>query len=386
MPLHLIALALAAFGIGTGEYVMIGLLPNVAADFGVSIDVAGLLISAYAMGVATGAPIMAIVTSKLPRKTTLIGLVCTFTVGNLLCAMAPSYESLILARIMTAFCNGAFLGLGAVVAADLAHSDRRSSAIALMLSGMTVANIVGVPLGTALGQFSNWRSVFWGVALIGLLAVAALAIWLPRHIPMRKAKLLHEFRVLADIRVLWPLLASVLVSAATFSVLAYISPLLQTITGVTEHWVTVFLLIFGIALTVGSTLGGKLGDRNLEASLRWVFFFLLLMFLCMNKTMHAMMPMMATVFVWGIVAFAVVPLLQTLVVDQASAAPNLASTLNQGAFNLGNGMGAWLGSTVLAAGHSLTYLPWLSAALAASALMLAIWGTHYYGRRPVKQA
>ncbi|WP_338878577.1 MFS transporter [Achromobacter veterisilvae] len=357
MPLHLIALAAAAFGIGTSEFVIMGLLPNVAEDLHVGIDIAGLLITGYAMGVVIGAPIMAIVTAKLPRKAALIGLASTFVLGNLLCALAPSYGLLMAARVFTAFCHGAFFGLGAVVAADLVPRNQRASAIALMFTGLTLANVLGVPLGTALGQVAGWRSTFWVVSGIGLAAVAALAAWLPSRIPMQPGNILREFKVLRDARVVWPLAASVLASAALFCVLTYIAPLLREVTGVSERGVTGVLLLFGVALTVGSTLGGKLGDRNLETSLRRIFVGLLLVFLALSQAIHSLAPMLLTTFVWGVLGFAVVPLLQTLIVDQAAEAPNLASTLNQGAFNLGNAGGAWLGSLALGRGLPLTDLP-----------------------------
>lgn len=380
MPLHLIALAAAAFGIGTSEFVIMGLLPNVADDLHVGIDIAGLLITGYAMGVVVGAPIMAIVTARLPRKAALIGLASTFVLGNLLCALAPGYALLMAARVFTAFCHGAFFGLGAVVAADLVPRNQRASAIALMFTGLTLANVLGVPLGTALGQVAGWRSTFWAVSAIGLAAVAALAAWLPARIPMQPGNILREFKVLRDVRVVWPLAASVLASAALFCVLTYIAPLLREATGVSERGVTGVLLLFGVALTVGSTLGGKLGDRNLEASLRRIFVGLLLVFLALSQAVYALAPMLLTVFVWGVLGFAVVPLLQTLIVDQAAEAPNLASTLNQGAFNLGNATGAWLGSLALGHGLPLTDLPWISAGITLAVLLLTLWGTRYYGR------
>ncbi|MDF3942544.1 MFS transporter [Achromobacter denitrificans] len=380
MPLHLIALAAAAFGIGTSEFVIMGLLPNVAEDLRVGIDIAGLLITGYAMGVVIGAPIMAIVTAKLPRKAALIGLASTFVLGNLLCALAPSYGLLMAARVFTAFCHGAFFGLGAVVAADLVPRNQRASAIALMFTGLTLANVLGVPLGTALGQVAGWRSTFWVVSGIGLVAVAALAAWLPSRIPMQPGNILREFKVLRDARVAWPLAASVLASAALFCVLTYIAPLLREVTGVSERGVTGVLLLFGVALTIGSTLGGKLGDRNLEASLRRIFIGLLLVFPVLSQAIHSLVPMLLTTFVWGVLGFAVVPLLQTLIVDQAAEAPNLASTLNQGAFNLGNASGAWLGSLALGQGLPLTDLPWMSAGITLAVLLLTLWGTRYYGR------
>ena len=355
-----------------------GLLPDVAADLGVSIDIAGLLITGYAMGVVIGAPIMAIITARLPRKTTLIGLASTFVIGNLLCALAPGYATLMAARVFTAFCHGAFFGIGAVVAADLVPRNQRSSAIALMFTGLTLANVLGVlPLGTALGQAAGWRSTFWVVSGIGLLAVAALA--LPAAGPMQPGNILREFKVLRDPRVLWPLAASVLASAALFCVLTYIAPLLRDVTGVSERGVTGVLLLFGVALTVGSTLGGRLGRQPgilADAHVRG----LVLVFLALSQAVHAG-AMLALVFVWGTLGFALVPLLQTLIVDQAAEAPNLASTLNQGAFNLGNAGGAWLGSMALGSGLPLTGLPWMSAAIAAAALLLTLWGTCRHGRR-----
>ncbi|MDQ2138651.1 MFS transporter [Alcaligenaceae bacterium A4P071] len=386
MPLPILALAAAAFGIGTSEFVIMGLLPNVALDLKVTLDAAGLLITGYAMGVVIGAPIMAVCTARQPRKATLIFLASTFVLGNVLCALAPNYGMLMAARVVTAFCHGAFFGLGAVVAAELVPRHQRSSAIALMFTGLTLANVLGVPLGTALGQVAGWRSTFWCVSAIGLAAVAALAAWLPGRIPMKPANILSEFRVLKDVRVVWPLAASALASASLFCVFTFITPILTQVTGFTERWVSGALLFFGVALTVGSTLGGKLGDRHLEASLRWVFFGLILVFLGLTQAIHHVGPMLLTLFLWGTLGFAVVPLLQTLIVDQAADAPNLASTLNQGAFNLGNAAGAWMGSMALKHGGALTDLPWITAGLGVAAFAVTLWGTRYYGRRPLDPA
>lgn len=382
MPLHLIALAAAAFGIGTSEFVIMGLLPDVARDLNVSIDVAGLLISGYAMGVVIGAPIMAIITARMPRKATLIFLASTFVVGNLLCALSPTYGLLMAARVVTAFCHGAFFGLGAVVAADLVPRNQRSSAIALMFTGLTLANVLGVPLGTALGHVAGWRSTFYAVTVIGLVAVALLAAWLPSNIPMKPSNILREFRVLRDVRVLWPLAVSVLASASLFCVYTYIAPLLLNVTGFTEGEVTATLLLFGVALTVGSTLGGRLGDRNLETWLLRIFFGLIIVFLLLTQAIYHAIPTYLIIFAWGMLGFAVVPLLQTLIVDQARAAPNLASTLNQGAFNLGNAGGAWVGSVALAHGAGFQDLPWITAALGLAAFLLTWWGTRHYARLP----
>ena len=386
MSLPLIALAAAAFGIGTSEFVIMGLLPNVAADLGVSIGIAGLLITAYALGVVVGAPIVAVATSKWPRKATLIGLASTFVLGNLCCALSPSYNWLMTARVLTAFCHGAFFGIGAVVAADLVPRAQRSRAIALMFTGLTLANVLGVPLGTWLGQLAGWRSAFWAVCGIGLCAVLALWRWLPGRLPMQQTNIMSEFRVLKNLKVLWPLLASVLASAALFCVFTYIAPLLQEVSGISEHGVTGVLLLYGVALTVGSTIGGRLGGRHLEAGLRWVFASLALIFILLTLVLPYWIPALPVLFVWGVLGFSLVPMLQTLVVDQAAEAPNLASTLNQGAFNLGNAAGAWLGSLAIRHHVAIGHLPLLSALISASALVLVIWGTARHGRLPTPLA
>ncbi|CAM2191744.1 Inner membrane transport protein YdhP [Paraburkholderia kururiensis] len=370
MPLPLLALAVAAFGIGTSEFVIMGLLPDVARDLAVSIPAAGMLVSAYALGVTIGAPIVAIVVANMPRKQALMRLIGIFIVGNLLCAIAPGYAVLMGARIVTAFCHGAFFGIGSVVAAGLVAPNRRAQAIALMFTGLTLANVLGVPLGTALGQLAGWRATFWAVTGIGVAAAIALAVCLPAKIEMQKASLVHEFTVLKNPQVLMVLGISVLASASLFSVFTYITPILEDVTGFTPHAVTLVLLLFGLGLTVGSTLGGRLADWRLMPSLLTVLVLIAAIETVFAVTMHSAVGAMATVFVWGVLAFAIVPPLQMLIVDRASHAPNLASTLNQGAFNLGNATGAWLGGAAIGAGAPLTSLPWVGVSMAVGALAL----------------
>jgi DHA1 family inner membrane transport protein len=372
MPLPLLALAIAAFGIGTTEFVIMGLLPNVARDLGVSIPAAGMLVSGYALGVTIGAPILAIVTAKMPRKKALMSLIGVFIVGNLLCAIAPGYWVLMAARIVTAFCHGAFFGIGSVVAADLVAPNRRAQAIALMFTGLTLANVLGVPLGTALGQAAGWRATFWVVTLIGLLAAGALAVCLPKQIEMRESSILREFNVLKNPQVLMVLGISVLASASLFSVFTYITPILEDVTGLAPHAVTGVLLLFGLGLTVGNTLGGKLADWRLLRSLLAFFVAIVVVLTIFAATMHAAIPAMITIFVWGMLAFAIVPPLQMLIVNRASDAPNLASTLNQGAFNLGNATGAWFGGMAIGAGAPLFTLPWIGVLLACCAFGLTL--------------
>ncbi|MCP3707356.1 MFS transporter [Paraburkholderia sp. CNPSo 3274] len=372
MPLPLLALAVAAFGIGTTEFVIMGLLPDVARDLSVSIPAAGMLVSAYALGVTIGAPIVAIAIANVPRKQALMRLIGIFIVGNLLCALAPNYSILMAARIVTAFCHGAFFGIGSVVAAGLVAPNRRAQAIALMFTGLTLANVLGVPLGTALGQIAGWRTTFWAVTAIGILAAAALQVCLPAKIEMQKASLVHEFGVLKNPQVLMVLGMSVLASASLFAVFTYITPILEDVTGFSPHEVTFVLLLFGLGLTVGSTLGGKLADWKLMRSLLTFLAMIAVVLAAFSLTMHDPIAAMATIFVWGILAFAIVPPLQMLIVNRASDAPNLASTLNQGAFNLGNAGGAWIGGVAISAGAPLTALPWVGVATAFAALALTL--------------
>ena len=373
MPLALLALAVAAFGIGTTEFVIMGLLPEVANDLNVSIPDAGLLITGYALGVVFGAPILAIATANMPRKATLLGMTLMFILGNVLCALAPTYATLMAARVITALCHGAFFGIGSVVAAGLVAPNKRAQAIALMFTGLTLANVLGVPLGTALGQYAGWRSTFWAVAVIGVIAVVAQMVWLPKEIPMEKGNLVTEFRVLGKPNVLLALAMSVLASTSLFSVFTYIAPILRDVTGVTPHGVTIMLLLFGLGLTGGSMLGGRLADSRLLPALLGMSIAVVLIVALFSQTSHSVIPAAITLLLWGVVAFALCPILQLLIIDQASDAPNLGSTLNQSAFNLGNAAGAWIGGLVVASGADLADLPWTGAAVGVLTVLTALF-------------
>jgi DHA1 family inner membrane transport protein len=381
-PLALVALALAAFAIGTSEFVIMGLLPDLARDLAVGIPEAGLLVTGYAMGVVIGAPILAVLTARYPARPTLIGLAALFTAGNALCAWAPDYQILMFARILTALSHGTFFGVGSVVAAGLVAPARRSQAIALMFTGLTLANVLGVPAGRLIGHAWGWRLSFVGVVAIGLLAVAALAWQLPRQGARSKGNILHEFTALKNERVLLALGTSVLTSASLFCVFTYITPILTQLSGFPESAVAPILLLMGVGLTVGSTVGGKLGDHRLIASLLAIIVSSAVALLLLRELISFKVPTLATLFIWGTVAFALVPLLQTAVVRYASEAPNLASTLNQGAFNLGNAVGAWTGSSLLREGLALRDLPWASIGFTAAAFGLA-WWSYSLGKRRV---
>ncbi len=373
MPLALLALAVAAFGIGTTEFVIMGLLPDVARDLGVSIPDAGLLITGYALGVVFGAPILAVGTANMPRKATLLGMTLMFILGNMLCALAPNYATLMAARVITALCHGAFFGIGSVVAAGLVAPNKRAQAIAMMFTGLTLANVLGVPLGTALGQYAGWRSTFWAVSVIGVLAAIAQWVWLPKNIAMDKANLASEFKVLGKANVLLALGMSVLASTSLFSVFTYIAPILQDITGVSPHGVTIMLLLFGVGLTAGSMLGGRLADSRLLPSLVGMALAVLVVLAAFTQTSHSVIPAAITLVLWGTFAFALCPILQLLIIDQAHEAPNLGSTLNQSAFNLGNAAGAWIGGLVVASGADLTDLPWTGALVSGLTVLTALF-------------
>jgi MFS transporter, DHA1 family, inner membrane transport protein len=370
--LPLLALALASFGIGTTEYVIMGLLPSVAQDLSVSIPQAGLLVTGYALSVAFGSPWLTVATARIDRRTALLLLAGVFIIGNTLCAVSPSYGTLMAARIVTALCHGAFFGLGAVVAADLAGPHKKARAIAMMFAGLTLANVLGVPLGTALGEALGWRQTFWAVVVIGIAAAAALYSWLPRDIPAPRVRLTQEARTLGRPQVILAMLVSVLSSASLFSVFTYITPILEVVTRVTAQAVTPILLLFGVGLTIGNLLGGRLGDWKLMPSLLAFLTALVAVLALFTVTSNAPVPAMATIFVWGVLAFALISPLQMRVAGEAWQAPNLASTINVGAFNFGNAVGAWIGAVALIHGEPYDRLPWIGAALAAVALVLTV--------------
>jgi DHA1 family inner membrane transport protein len=380
----ILALAAASFGIGTTEFVIMGLLPDVAGDFGVSIPQAGYLVSGYAMGVVVGAPIVAIATAGLPRKTALLALMAVFIIGNLGCALAPTYGLLMAARVVTAFAHGAFFGIGAVVASNLVPSEQRTQAVSLMFAGLTLANVLGVPFGTALGQFAGWRAAFWAVVAIGLVAGLAIARYVPSGLPGTRGGLAREFGTLGRWPVLLPMLISTLASVSMFSLFTYITPLLEDVTGLTPHGVTGALLAIGVGLTVGNFFGGRFADRNLLRTVVGGFCGLIAVLTALAFVSHAMVPTLALLVLWGGLAFALVSPLQIWVVDAATDAPNLASTLNQGAFNLGNAVGAWLGGVALTAGARYEQLPLLAALVAAVALGLTLTAFVHPRTRPVQ--
>lgn len=364
MPLALLVLALSSFAIGTTEFVIMGLLPEVAADLSVSIPQAGWLVTGYALAVAIGAPVMAISTAKLKRRTALIALMAFFIAGNLLCALASDYWVLMIARVVTALCHGAFFGIGSVVAAGLVAEDRKARAVALMFTGLTLANVLGVPLGTAIGQAYGWRATFVIVTVIGIVTISGLIVILPKDKHQENGSILPEIAALRNGRLWLALSTTVFFAASMFALFTYIAPLLRDITGVSPEGVTWTLFLIGLGLTIGNLVGGKLADWRLGATLAGVFAAIAITSIAFSYTSRFFIPAEITLFLWAMASFAAVPALQVGVVGYGKDAPNLVSTINIGAFNTGNALGAWVGGLVIDAGFDLTRVP-LAAALMA---------------------
>ncbi|MGO7043989.1 MFS transporter [Rhizobium johnstonii] len=364
MPLALLVLALSSFAIGTTEFVIMGLLPEVAADLSVSIPQAGWLVTGYALAVAIGAPVMAISTAKLKRRTALIALMAFFIAGNLLCALASDYWVLMIARVVTALCHGAFFGIGSVVAAGLVAEDRKARAVALMFTGLTLANVLGVPLGTAIGQAYGWRATFGVVTIIGIVTISGLIAILPRDKQQENGSILREIAALRNGGLWLALSTTVFFAASMFALFTYIAPLLRDVTGVSPEGVTWTLFLIGLGLTIGNLVGGKLADWRLGATLAGVFAAIAITSIAFSYTSRFFIPAEITLFLWAMASFAAVPALQVGVVGFGKDAPNLVSTINIGAFNTGNALGAWVGGLVIDAGFDLTRVP-LAAALMA---------------------
>lgn len=368
----LLALSVGAFGIGTTEFAPMGLLPVIASDLHVSIPHAGLLVSAYALGVLVGAPLLTLTTGRLGRKTVLIAMMALFTLGNALSAIAPGYGILLAARIVTSFCHGAYFGVGSIVAASLVERDRAASAVATMFMGLTIANIGGVPLATFVGQHAGWRAAFGGIAVLGLIAMLALQLALPAIPAPKRQDSAGALAMMRRPAVLVALATTVLGSAAMFTVFTYIAPILTEVTRVSPRFVTVALVIYGIGLTVGNYLGGRFADRALRRTLIVTLAALVALLLVFAVTMHSAIPALATILAWGVATFALVPALQSRLMKVASEAASLASAINIGAFNLGNALGAALGGAVIGAGLGYPLVAVAGAALALAGLVCVL--------------
>ncbi|WNM34686.1 MFS transporter [Streptomyces sp. Li-HN-5-11] len=372
MPLALLALAVGAFGIGTTEFVMMGLLPDVADDLHISIPTAGHLVSAYALGVVIGAPLLAAVTSRLRRRHVLIGLMALFVAGNALSALAPGYGWLLAARFLSGLPHGAFFGVGAVVATTMVTPERKARSVSLMFLGLTVANIAGVPVATLMGQHLGWRATFLGVSVIGVAAIAALALLIPHdptHAPA--GGLRGELAALRSLPVWLALATTVAGFGALFAAYSYVTPMLTGSAGYAESSVTLLLALFGVGATAGNLLGGRLADHSLRGTLFAGLASLALVLLSFPLLMRSEWSAAPAVALLGMAAFVTGSPLQLMVMEKASAAPSLASSANQAAFNLANAGGAWIGGLALAAGFGVTSPAVAGAGLAVLGLVVA---------------
>ncbi|MGW3951471.1 MFS transporter [Streptomyces sp. NPDC004752] len=372
MPLALLALAVGAFGIGTTEFVMMGLLPDVADDLHVSLPTAGHLVSAYALGVVIGAPLLAAVTARMSRRTVLIGLMALFVVGNALSALAPGHESLLAARFLSGLPHGAFFGVGAVVATTMAAPERRARSVSLMFLGLTVANVAGVPAATLAGQHFGWRVTFLGVSVIGLAAIASLALLIPHdHTHAPATGLRGELAALRPAPVWLALGTTVAGFGALFAAYSYVTPMLTDAAGFAESEVTLLLALFGVGATVGNLLGGRLADHAMRGTLFAGLASLVLVLALFPVLMRTQWSAALAVVLLGTAAFATGSPLQLMVMEKAASAPSLASSANQAAFNLANAGGAWIGGLALAAGFGVTSPAIAGAALAVLGLGVA---------------
>lgn len=378
MPLALLALTLSAFAIGTTEFVIVGLIPTVAADLGVGLPSAGLLVSLYALGVAVGAPVLTALTGKVPRKTLLLSLMALFTVGNLMAWRSPGYESLVLARVLTGLAHGVFFSIGSTIATSLVPKEKAASAIAIMFTGLTVALVTGVPMGTFIGQHFGWRATFLAVSALGVVAMIGSAVFVPnrlRHTP--PASLAQQARVLAEPRLLLVYAKTAIGYGGTFIPFTFLAPILQDISGFAPSSVAWVMLVYGISVAVGNLWGGKLADRmGPIRALQIIFALLAAVLMLLNFTAPHPWLAVGTVLLWGAVAFGNVPGLQVYVVQQAERvapqAVDVASGLNIAAFNLGIAGAAWAGGLIVT--HlGLMHTPWIGSLVVLVALALTTW-------------
>ena len=373
MPLPLLALFIAAFAFGTTEFVIAGVLPQVAEGLGVSIPAAGTLVSGYALGIAVGGPLLTLATARLSRKTLLLGLTVAFTIGQAACALAPDFASMLLLRIAVAVAHGAYFGVAMVVAIGLVREDQRGMAVAVVLAGLTVSNIVGVPLGTAIGNAFGWRSTFWAMFGLGLVAFAVMAALLPRApaATARTVTLGSEVRVLGRQQVWTSLILMLMLMIAQFVPFTYISPLLQEVTGLDAATVPWVLLLNGVGATFGVFLGGKLADWKLMPSLIALLAAQAVVMAAMYFAAPYPLPMIAVVIVWGGINFAVGTPVQTRILRWTADAPNLASSLIPSGFNFGIAIAASIGGLLLSAGWGYRSLPVLGVAAMVAAVAVA---------------
>jgi DHA1 family inner membrane transport protein len=370
LPAGLIALALGGFGIGLTEFGIVGLLPEIAADFEVTESVAGYLVSGYALSVAVGAIILTGSVSGIERKRVLVGLMVLFILGNAISAIAPSYAVMVIGRVVAALCHGAFFGVGAVVAAGMVAENRKAGAISLMFAGLTVAMVVGIPLGTFLGQQLGWRSTFWAITVIGVVTLVGIQLLVSPSPAAKSNSLRGEIGIFGRPQVLLSAAVSILTFGALVGAFTYIAFILTEVTGFAASTVPWLLLLFGVGSFIGNLIGGRVADRALNASLIAILSLLTAVLAGFGLTAADAWAAIAAMFLLGTIGFATAPGLQLRIMHFAGDAPTMASGANIAALNVGNAFGAWLGGLAIAAGLGLVSPLWVGAGLAATALLV----------------
>ncbi|MFJ9849181.1 MFS transporter [Streptomyces sp. NPDC101150] len=375
MPLALLALAIGAFGIGTTEFAVMGLLPDMAAGFGVSIPLAGYATTLYALGVVVGAPLMTALGTRFTRKQMLTLLMGLFIVGNLLTGLAPNFGIMLAGRIVAAFTHGAFFGIGALVAADLVAPQKRAAAISMMFSGLTIANVVGVPAGTMLSQQFDWRTTFYAIAALGVLALLGVVKLVPAHAAKAASRIGSELAVFRNPQVGLAMLMTVLGFGGVFAAVTYLASMMTEVTGFAPSSVILLTAVFGLGMVGGNLVSGRFTDRAMMPMLYIALTGLALVLAAFTFTAHDKVGATVTVALIGFFGFATVPPLQKRVMDQAASAPTLASAGNIAAFNFGNALAAWLGGIVISAGLGFTAPNWVGALMTVAALGVAVFAS-----------
>lgn len=383
MPLGLVALAIGGFGIGLTEFVIMGLLPDIASEFAVTEATAGWLITGYALAVVVGALVVTAAVTRLPRKPVLIGLLTLFIAGNLLSALGSSYSVLMSGRVLAALCHGAFFGIGAVVAAGMVPAHRKAGAIAFMFTGLTAATVLGVPFGTLLGQQFGWRATFWAITAIGVIALAGIATLVPKGDPQEQANasLRRELGAFARLQVWLSIALTILGFGGVFGAFTYIAYTLTGVSGFASTTVPWLLVLFGVGLFLGNIVGGKAADRSIDRTLIVLFAALMVILAVFALTARSQPATIVALLLMGAAGFGTVPALQMRVMTFASDAPTMASAANIGAFNLGNALGAWIGGLTITAGLGYTSPIWAGAAITGVALLAVLAATSLKSNR-----
>ncbi|MGW2274660.1 Cmx/CmrA family chloramphenicol efflux MFS transporter [Streptomyces yangpuensis] len=383
MPVAVHVLGLSVFALGTSEFMLSGLLPPIADDMGVSIPQAGLLISAFAIGMVIGAPLLAVATLRLPRRTTLIALISVFGLGQVAGALAPSYAFLFASRVVAALACAGFWAVGAAVAIAMVDKDQRARAMAVMIGGLSIANVLGVPAGAFLGEHLGWRSAFWSVAAASAVALVGILALIPRiPLPAEKPTLRRELRIYGDRQVWLAIGITALGAGGVFCAFSYLSPLLTDVAGLESAWVPWILGLFGIGALVGTTIGGRVADAHLFGVMIWGITASTVFLTALALLASAAVAALALSFLLGVSAFFTAPALNARMFNVAGAAPTLAGATTTAAFNLGNTGGPWLGGTVIDAGLGFSATAWAGAAMTVTAIGLAVTALRLDRRTP----